>query len=112
MSAVAYKLEAARTKKKSYIFVETHEGDGIPRRASFTDLIKSAPDLKEQLTSVAALARTALSVLQSASPGKVELEFGVELGGEAGIPLVTKGTAKANFKVVLTWEDSKKAPAK
>mgnify|MGYP001791544211 FL=1 len=30
---------------------------------------------------------------------KVTLEFGVEVGGEAGIPYVTKGTAKSNLKI-------------
>ncbi|MCX7595121.1 MAG: hypothetical protein N2235_15450 [Fischerella sp.] len=31
---------------------------------------------------------------------KVTLEeFGIELGGEAGIPYVTKGTAKSNLKI-------------
>ena len=32
---------------------------------------------------------------------KVTLEFGIELGGEAGIPYVTKGTAKTNLKVTV-----------
>lgn len=32
---------------------------------------------------------------------KVTLEFGIELGGEAGIPYVTKGTAKSNLKVTV-----------
>jgi Trypsin-co-occurring domain 1 len=32
---------------------------------------------------------------------KVTLEFGIELSGEAGIPYVTKGTAKSNLKVTV-----------
>ncbi|NMG19458.1 CU044_2847 family protein [Brasilonema bromeliae] len=32
---------------------------------------------------------------------KVTLEFGIELGGQAGIPYVTKGTAKSNLKVTV-----------
>lgn len=32
---------------------------------------------------------------------KVTLEFGIELGGEAGVPYVTKGTAKSNLKVTV-----------
>lgn len=32
---------------------------------------------------------------------KVTLEFGIELGGEAGIPYVTKGTAKSNLKITV-----------
>ncbi|MEI6381218.1 MAG: CU044_2847 family protein [Cyanobacteriota bacterium ELA615] len=32
---------------------------------------------------------------------KVSLEFGIEVGGEPGIPYITKGTAKSNIKVTL-----------
>lgn len=32
---------------------------------------------------------------------KVTLEFGVEIGGEAGVPYVTKGTAKSNMKITV-----------
>jgi Trypsin-co-occurring domain 1 len=32
---------------------------------------------------------------------KVTLEFGLEVGGEAGIPYVTKGTAKSNLKITV-----------
>jgi len=32
---------------------------------------------------------------------KVSLEFGIEVAGEAGIPYITKGTAKSNIKVTL-----------
>ncbi|MCP4104705.1 MAG: hypothetical protein GY749_04080 [Desulfobacteraceae bacterium] len=32
---------------------------------------------------------------------KVTLEFGIKVGGEAGIPYVTKGTAESNLKVTV-----------
>ncbi|MFN6519409.1 MAG: CU044_2847 family protein [Nostoc sp. CreGUA01] len=32
---------------------------------------------------------------------KVTLEFGIKIGGEAGIPYVTKGTAESNLKVTV-----------
>lgn len=34
-----------------------------------------------------------------ATVDKVTLEFGIEIAGEAGIPYVTKGTAKSNLKI-------------
>jgi len=37
-------------------------------------------------------------------PSSIELEFGIDIGGEAGIPLVTKGSVSANFKVTLMWD--------
>lgn len=36
-----------------------------------------------------------------ANVDKVTLEFGIEIGGEAGVPYVTKGTAKSNLKIVV-----------
>ena len=32
---------------------------------------------------------------------KVTLEFGLEVGGECGVPYITKGTAKSNLKVTV-----------
>lgn len=37
------------------------------------------------------------------SPSKVTLEFGLQAGGETGVPFVTKGTAQANVKVTIEW---------
>lgn len=32
---------------------------------------------------------------------KVTLEFGLKIGGEAGVPYVTKGTAESNLKITV-----------
>jgi len=34
----------------------------------------------------------------------IELEFGLQIGGEAGIPFITKGTIESNINVTVTWE--------
>ncbi|APX12916.1 CU044_2847 family protein [Tateyamaria omphalii] len=36
-------------------------------------------------------------------PEEIGMEFGIDVGGEAGIPFVTKGTMNANFKVSVVW---------
>ncbi len=36
-----------------------------------------------------------------ANVDKVTLEFGIEIGGEAGVPYVTKGTVKSNLKITV-----------
>jgi hypothetical protein len=33
----------------------------------------------------------------------IELEFGLQIGGEAGIPFITKGTVQSNIKVKVAW---------
>jgi Trypsin-co-occurring domain 1 len=41
----------------------------------------------------------ALKQIKNANISKVKLEFGIEIGGELGIPYITKGTAKSNLKI-------------
>ena len=36
-------------------------------------------------------------------PKGYSITFGVEAGGEVGVPFVTKGTVGANFTVTLNW---------
>ncbi|MFM7221510.1 MAG: CU044_2847 family protein [Nodosilinea sp.] len=39
--------------------------------------------------------------LASANVDKVVLEFGLQVGGEAGVPYVTKGTASSNLRITV-----------
>jgi hypothetical protein len=41
--------------------------------------------------------------LGNVKPDELALEFGLAIGGEAGIPVVTKVTGEATFKVSATW---------
>ncbi len=43
----------------------------------------------------------AFKKISVANIDKVTLEFGIKVGGEAGIPYVTKGTAESNLKVTV-----------
>ena len=43
----------------------------------------------------------AFKKLAIANVDKVTLEFGIQIGGEAGIPYVTKGTAQSNLKITV-----------
>ena len=80
----------------------------MPRNAtSFLEPFKDL-DIKEEFNAVAAVAESILDSLKALRPGGVEIEFGVELGGGLGIPLVTHGEAKANFKVTLKWMNQEK----
>ncbi|WP_414581084.1 CU044_2847 family protein [Scytonema sp. PCC 10023] len=46
-------------------------------------------------------------ITHTTAPTKVTLEFGLQAGGETGVPFVTKGTAQANVKVTIEWDFSK-----
>lgn len=43
----------------------------------------------------------AFKELACANVERVTLEFGLKLGGEAGVPYVTKGTAESNLKITV-----------
>ncbi len=43
----------------------------------------------------------AFKEVAAANVDKVTLEFGVKVGGEAGIPYITKGTAESNLKITV-----------
>ena len=47
--------------------------------------------------------------LAVANIDKVTLKFGVEIGGEAGIPYITKGTAKSNLNIEVECSFPKKS---
>ena len=36
-------------------------------------------------------------------PDELEIEFGVSIGGEAGVPFVSTGKVDANFTVTVRW---------
>jgi len=43
----------------------------------------------------------AFKTMTFANVDKVTLEFGIKVGGEAGVPYVTKGTAESNLKITV-----------
>jgi hypothetical protein len=65
------------------------------------------------IVAVEGVARLLVESLQRIQPSKASVEFGVEVGLEAGhlTALICKGTGKANLKIALEWASGKGAPA-
>lgn len=84
----------------------TPGGAQVSPESAADDFIDGTAD---KLDSVASAVETASeSFLQKLSelkvrPSECTIEFGVNVGGEAGVPFITKGTLGANFKVALKW---------
>lgn len=60
-----------------------------------------------------AYTRNTLDVFKEAALAevqKVTLEFGITMGGEAGVPYVTKGTASCNLKITVECAFPDKTP--
>jgi NTP-dependent ternary system trypsin peptidase co-occuring protein len=120
MDATVYTLKRQGASEPILFLVES-SGEGAPRRAASIQqlglsqiesadtqqkgqLASVARDLQQDLEVVAAVASTMLEILKKIRPSELALEFGVELGGKFGIPLLTEGSAKANLKVQLKWQ--------
>ena len=107
MGATAYKITGGTRAQGEHVILFESRGRG--RALSGRNLRSRASDLEGELEPVAAMAKAVLASVQGVAPGKVAIEFGVELGGKVGIPMVTEGTAKAHLKVTLTWDRSNHA---
>jgi Trypsin-co-occurring domain 1 len=46
----------------------------------------------------------AYTAMEERKPEEFTVKFGVTLAGEAGVPLVTKGSVECAFKVTATWK--------
>jgi hypothetical protein len=57
------------------------------------------PEIQKTIRAYTLYTLNAFKNVASANVDKVTLEFGIEVGGEAGVPYVTKGTAKSNLKI-------------
>ncbi len=98
--------------KEIYIQYDELDSDELQAvgASDIIDDIQARTDrLKSVLSStVQVYSQTILSSIKDASedikPSKVTLEFGLQLGGEMGIPFVTKGTAQANVAVTIEWD--------
>lgn len=102
-----YTIPGKDGAEETQVLVECIDGGGdVPRNAtSFRDF--ASRNMETEMVAVARVAETVVDTLKRLSPGTVQIEFGIELGGKAGIPLITSHEGKANFKVTLKWERGK-----
>lgn len=111
MTTIAYKV--GKGKNQKYVLIETTGRGNVPRNASTPVVKKAALMLDEHLDSVMVLVKSVRDKLEELNrPGKIGVEFGIELGLDVSIPMITTGSAKGNFKVSLEWENPPKKEVK
>jgi hypothetical protein len=88
------------------------ESASVARKPSDDDLqfIGTSDEIRRKFSEIEDLVVTCCQSLKSAlekvsKPKEVELEFGVKVGGKAGIPFVTEGSGEANFKITVKWDN-------
>jgi len=72
------------------------EGDTMLEAAA-----RGASRLTDVIEGIAAMVPAAFKNAAGADVEKVTLSFGIKMGGEAGIPLVTKGKAEGNIGILV-----------
>ena len=96
----------------SEIYIQCDEMDAVSDELQAVgyveDIVERTERFKELMEStVRGYSDTVLSAVKTGMkehpPDKVALQFGLQLGGETGVPFVTKGSAQANVSVTVEW---------
>jgi hypothetical protein len=94
---------------KFFIQVAPEPGGALSPQAAADGVVVATP---ERLQGISQAIRDTSEALTSSlerlarRPDELEIEFGVSIGGEAGIPFVSKGKIDANFTVTVRWSRS------
>lgn len=86
----------------------TTRGGGFERKGVSEQAHKAVDKLGDVIR---AMSHTAAQALQDSAFGqvdKVTLEFGITLGGEAGIPFITSGKAEGSVNVTVEFSPKEK----
>lgn len=88
----------------------THPSDS-PLRSAESIASTTAQNVRDVGETIAKLCNDVMTSVRagvsSVSPDELELSFGISLGGEASIPLVTKATSEATFTVRALWTNER-----
>ncbi|NER93514.1 MAG: hypothetical protein F6J86_06705 [Symploca sp. SIO1B1] len=78
---------------------EEEEEEAANEKGLKENFQKHIKDLQSTIFAYTNYSLAAFKKVAMANVDKVTLEFGIEIGGETGIPYVTKGTTKSNLKI-------------
>ncbi|GET41841.1 CU044_2847 family protein [Microseira wollei] len=96
------------TEDVNAVPIDTSEERGRVRKGGNAQTIKSFEAIKGTITAYTNYTLNAFKEIANANVDKVPLEFGIKIGGETGIPYVTKGTAESNLKITVECSFPKK----
>jgi hypothetical protein len=85
--------------------VSGQEAVGVPQGMQpVADVAGIRRDFSEVKDLIVACSNSLFEAIPSLkNPEKVAVEFGIKLAGEAGVPMLTKASGEANFKVSIEW---------
>jgi hypothetical protein len=100
-----------RARAEIQVQVNAQLVGAVTPQSGTRDFVPLTPERVERLRACIRTLGDALHATVGAMttrPSEYEVEFGISLGAEAGLPFITKGTAATNFKVKVKWATEKK----
>lgn len=96
-------VEATETVNAPEIKDKTQDEEEtlVSRGGGMTGAIQKFKSIEGTIRAYTAHTLNAFKEIAAANVDKVTLEFGIKVGGEAGVPFVTKGTAESNLKITV-----------
>jgi hypothetical protein len=101
-------IEATNNVDAPPVITESPEGEeealidkGWNADAAQKQIVQNFQAIEGTIRAYTVYSLNAFKKIPVANIDKVTLEFGIKVGGEAGIPYVTKGTAESNLKVTV-----------
>ena len=82
-------------------FGRGEKGRGVPTRSPHEQIRQSFSAIEGTIRTYTSHTLNAFRKIGSGNIDKVTLEFGVKVGGKAGIPYVTEGCADSHLKIVV-----------
>ncbi len=75
--------------------------EALVSKGGVTQAIQKFKAIEGAIRSYTTYTLNAFKEMAVANVDKVTLEFGIKVGGKAGIPFVTQGTAESNLKITV-----------
>ncbi|MEH2162400.1 MAG: CU044_2847 family protein [Nostoc sp.] len=86
------------------------DDDGIEYKDVRTDAIARMQQARQMIRSYTIYALSAFKDFDTAEIEEVKLTFGIKLGGKAGIPYITEGSAESNLQIEVKCKFAEKQP--
>ncbi|MFN6460980.1 MAG: CU044_2847 family protein [Nostoc sp. DedVER02] len=84
------------------------DDDGIEYKDLRTDAIARMQQARQMIRSYTIYALSAFKDFNTAEIEEVKLTFGIKLGGKAGIPYITEGSAESNLQIEVKCKFAEK----
>ncbi|MEH2260145.1 CU044_2847 family protein [Nostoc sp.] len=84
------------------------DDDGIEYKDARTDAIARMQQARQMIRSYTIYALSAFKDFNTAEIEEVKLTFGIKLGGKAGIPYITEGSAESNLQIEVKCKFTEK----